>query len=120
MLLNDEDQLTLAKWAKRHSYADNMFVSFVAWFNSKIYIDMGFHNKLDSIHIRVERKASWFSKWLFGPHDWKEVSLEEDGPWWDTIRKELPILIDNDKTDDLARELRRKAYVGTLAKEYNK
>lgn len=120
MLLNEEEQRALAEWAERHSYAENMFTSFVAWFNSKIYIDMGFHNRLRNIHIRVERKASRFSKWLFGPYDWKRISLDEAGPWWDTIRKELPVLIEKDKIDDLARELRRKAYLNTLAEEYHK
>ena len=122
MLLNKEEKASLLKWAYENSYAEDMFHSYVAPFNDKIYIDLGLvissYEQL-TIRVRTERQASSFSKWLFGQYTWVEIHLNEDGPWWDEIRNELPKLIEQDEKDKQAKELKRKNKLSKLAEEYS-
>lgn len=120
MILNESEKASLLEWAKRHVRRSDSFMSFIAPFNDRIYIDLGFHTILDNIHVRVDRKSSKFSRWLLGSYDWKQISFDEDGPWWNDIRQELPKLIDKDKQYDTAKELERKLELKNLAAEYSK
>ena len=120
MLLNKEEKESLLRWARRHSYTNDGFVSYTADFNDKMCIDLGFHTILDGIHVRVPCKRSMLGNFFFGPYDWKAISFDEDGPWWDDIRSELPELIEKDERDDLARALRRKVELNNMAEKYTR
>jgi len=125
MILNDKELKDLGEWTNKNVRANELFFDWVAKLSENIWVNGNVSGKIrrsvSYIYIRTDKhplEISWWQKKTKDIYNYTKIYIEEEGPWWDEIRRLLPERIKKGDRDETNKQIDRELMLEELRRKF--